>query len=41
MDGSPLAVPQQQRQFGTSMPVAGAIHSIMSGRDDGSTQNAM
>jgi len=32
MDGSPLAVPQQQPQFGTSMPVAGAVHSINSGR---------
>ena len=31
MDGSPLAVPQQQPQFGTSMPVAGAVHSIMNG----------
>jgi hypothetical protein len=31
MDGSPLAVPQQQPQFGTSMPVAGAVHSIRSG----------
>jgi hypothetical protein len=31
MDGSPLAVPQQQPQFGTSMPVAGAVHSINSG----------
>src|SRR5688572_27027264 len=32
MDGSPLAVPQQQPQFGTSMPVAGAVHNINSGR---------
>jgi hypothetical protein len=34
MDGSPLAVPQQQPQFGTSMPVAGAVHSIISGHID-------
>jgi hypothetical protein len=26
----PLMVPQQQPQFGTSMPVAGAVHSIKS-----------
>jgi hypothetical protein len=34
MDGSPLAVPQQQPQFGTSMPVAGAVHSIKSGHSN-------
>jgi hypothetical protein len=33
MDDSPLAVSQQQPQFGTSMPVAGAVNSITSGPD--------
>ena len=34
VDGSPLAVPQQQPQFGTSMPVAGVVHSIMNGHTE-------